>query len=283
MKLLKLILSKTFILKIYTNYKQSLVTNGSTKLNVLKTFPLFEAHGWGLYSIRAKLTIQSINQVIPSLSEFAKLNKENIQFKEKVLEFLIKEEYKEKLGSLFTFHGSDKATIHDYYLIYASIINDIQNPNIKIFEIGLGTNNTDVVSTMGTNGKPGASLRAFRDYIDDSYIYGADFDHRILFEEKRIKTFFVDQTNPKTFSDLSKKINLEFDLMIDDGLHSPNANLNSLAFFKNKIKSGGYIVIEDVNPNTEKLWLTVSNLLEREFKSAFINTKAASVFILQKK
>jgi len=151
------------------------------------------------------------------------------------LEFLIKEEYKEKLGSLFTFHGSDKATIHDYYLIYASIINDIQNPNIKIFEIGLGTNNTDVVSTMGTNGKPGASLRAFRDYIDDSYIYGADFDHRILFEEKRIKTFFVDQTNPKTFSDLSKKINLEFDLMIDDGLHSPNANLNSLAFFKIKL------------------------------------------------
>jgi cephalosporin hydroxylase len=136
---------------------------------------------------------------------------------------------------------------------------------------------------MGKDGKPGASLRAFRDYLENINVYGADFDKRILFEENRIKTFYVDQTDPKTFLNLSKKIDSDFDLMIDDGLHSPNANLNSLAFFKNKIKKGGYIVIEDVNPKTEKLWITVSNLTEKEFKSAFIKTKSACVFILQKK
>ena len=228
------------------------------------------------------MTIQSINQVIPSLSEFAKLSDENVEFKKKITGFLDKENYKEKLGDLFNLHGSDKASVHNYYLIYSSIINELENPS-KIFEIGLGTNNIDVVSTMGKNGKPGASLRAFRDYTNDLHVYGADFDQRILFEENRIKTFFVDQTNSKTFLDLSQKIDSNFDLMIDDGLHSPNANLNSLFFFRNKVRKGGYIVIEDINPLTEKLWLTVSALMEKEFKSAFVKTKRAYVFVLQKK
>lgn len=71
--------------------------------------------------------------------------------------------------------------------------------------------------------------------------------------------------------------------MIDDGLHSPNANLNSLLFFKNKVRKGGYIVIEDISFETEKLWLTVSAIVEKEFKSAFVKTKNAYVFVLQKK
>ena len=54
----------------------------------------------------------------------------------------------------------------------------------KIFEIGLGTNNIDIVSTMGKKGHPGASLRAFRDFCPNAEIYGADFDSRILFQEK---------------------------------------------------------------------------------------------------
>ena len=228
------------------------------------------------------MTIQSINQVIPSLSQFVKLSDENVEFKNKIIGFLDKENYKEKLRDLFNLYGSDKATAHNYYLIYSSIINELENPK-KIFEIGLGTNNMDVVSNMGKNGKPGASLRAFRDYINDSHIYGADFDRRVLFEENRIKTFFVDQTDPKTFLDLTKKIDSNSDLMIDDGLHSPNANLNSLLFFKNKVRKGGYIVIEDISFESEKLWLTVSAIVEKEFKSAFVKTKNAYVFVLQKK
>ncbi|MDB9839765.1 hypothetical protein OAC57_05685 [Planktomarina temperata] len=68
----------------------------------------------------------------------------------------------------------------------------------KIFEIGLGTNNVDIVSAMGTEGKPGASPRAFRDFWPEAQLIGADFDARILFSEDRIETYFVDQTKPKT-------------------------------------------------------------------------------------
>ena len=38
------------------------------------------------------------------------------------------------------------------------------------------------------------------------------------------------------FRTISNKIGDNFDLMIDDGLHSPNANLHSLKFFINRLK-----------------------------------------------
>ena len=79
--------------------------------------------------------------------------------------------------------------------------NNIRN----IFEIGLGTNYKNIVSNMGINGKPGASLRAFRDYCPNASVFGADIDKRILFEEERIKTFYVDQTDPVTFDPILEK------------------------------------------------------------------------------
>ena len=95
-------------------------------------------------------------------------------------------------------------------------------------------------------GNPGASLRAFRDFCPNAEIYGADFDSRILFQENGIQTFYVDQTETDSLEEISKKIGNNFDLMIDDGLHSPNANLHSLKFLP-LLKVGGYAVIEDVN------------------------------------
>ena len=73
-----------------------------------------------------------------------------------------------------------------------------------------------------------------------------------------------------------------FDLMIDDGLHSPNANLHSLKFFLPRLKVGGYAVIEDVNPHTVDLWKIVSSLLGEKYLSAFISTKNACVFVVKR-
>ena len=79
---------------------------------------------------------------------------------------------------------------------------------MNILEIGLGTNNVDVVSNMGRDGIPGASLRAFRDYLINSKIYGADIDKSILFSEERIETYFVDQTNDTSFENFDDNTNL---------------------------------------------------------------------------
>lgn len=267
----------------WISYRRRKEFEGKTTINVLKTFPIFIAHGWGLYPIRAKLTMQSINQVIPALAEFSETSDRNIKFTEELNKSFYgnDNENQGKLKELFDKHGSDKGSSHNYYKIYADLIHKINDVG-KIFEIGLGTNNTDIVSTMGKGGKPGASLRAFRDYGVNHQVYGADFDKRILFQEERIETFFVDQTDPETFSSLLTVTGIRFDLMIDDGLHSPNANLHSLKFFLENLKIGGCAVIEDIDLRTKPIWQVVSHLIEPKFESAFIETKLACMFIARR-
>ena len=270
-----------FLLR-YNKYRNLKLTEGKTSLNILQTFPLFEACGWGLYPIRSSLTIQSINQVIPALASFANLSKRHLVFENELITLIdSKSALKDDLSKLFIKHGSDKASRHDYYKVYGELLNNL-NSVTKIFEIGLGTNNTDIVSTMGKNGTPGASLRAFRDLYSKAHIFGADFDRRILFQEDRIFTFFVDQTELSSFNELGNQIGDDFDLMIDDGLHSPNANLHSLNFFIPRLKVNGYAVIEDINPLTVKLWLIVTALLAENYCGALVKTKGAYIYVVKR-
>ncbi len=278
---IKIIRSTPFY-KLVKVYRSRKLKHGSTRLNILSTFPLFEARGWGLYGIRAKLTIQSINQVIPGLASFVCVSDKNEEFKSLVQSFLTEiTPEKSALEKLFTHYGSDKASRHNYHMLYASILSSASGID-KVFEIGLGTDSIDIVSTMGRGGKPGASLRAFRDFLKDASVYGADLDKRVLFDEERINTYFVDQTDTETFSELGRSIGDGFDLMIDDGLHSSNANLHSLKFFLPRLKVGGFAVIEDQKPLQEPLWKVVSSLLGKEFLSAFVQMKTACVFVVKR-
>ena len=142
------------------------------------------------------------------------------------------------LGKLFDSYKSDKGSNHNYHIIYSYIFHYLGiNSKLNILEIGLGTNNPDLVSSMGSSGKPGASLYSFRDYLPNAAIYGADIDKEILFESERIKTTYVDQLEMSTFDELSKTFgNIYYDLIIDDGLHSIGANLNTLLFALNRLK-----------------------------------------------
>ena len=103
------------------------------------------------------------------------------------------------LGNILEKNRSDKSTSHNYHILYSHIFNNI-GENINILEIGLGTNNPDLVSSMGVNGRPGASLYSFRDYLPNANIYGADIDRDILFESERIKSCFVDQLDITPFN-----------------------------------------------------------------------------------
>ena len=94
----------------------------------------------------------------------------------------------QELAELFNRHGSDKSSRHNYHLLYAPLLAPRRRNRLHLLEIGIGTNNPDVVSTMGASGKPGASLRAFRDFCPQAQVFGADIDRRILFEEDRIRT-----------------------------------------------------------------------------------------------
>jgi hypothetical protein len=146
-------------------------------------------------------------------------------------------------------YGSDKSVRnHNYTLKYSELFEPIKSNTLRIFELGLGTNNTDVVSNMGADGKPGASLYGWAEYFNNSTIFGADIDSRILFNTDRIKTFHCDQTNPESISNLwnNPELNESFDIIVEDGLHAFSANI---CFFENsihKLRGGGYYIIEDI-------------------------------------
>ncbi len=182
------------------------------------------------------------------------------------------------LKQYFDEYGSDKSRTHNYHLIYGALMRDPSKVQ-SLLEIGLGTNNTDVVSSMGEAGKPGASLRAFRKFLPNAKIYGADIDQRVLFEEERIKTYFVDQTRLSTFDELAKSIQEPLDFIIDDGLHNPNANVTVLIFSISRLKAGGWVVIEDIKQSALPVFRTASCLLASKFNCLIVKTKSAYVFL----
>jgi hypothetical protein len=153
------------------------------------------------------------------------------------------------LSQLCDEHGSDKGEIkttghpypwpsHTYADFYSRLFDHCRHGVKRVFECGLGTSNPDLLSSMGSGGKPGASQ-----------IVGADIDRGTLFEEDRIRTFFVDQTRTEAIAALWEQAGAgDFDFMIDDGLHTFEAGRclfeNSIA----RLSPHGIYVIEDVPP-----------------------------------
>lgn len=187
----------------------------------------------------------------------------------------------EELSAYFNKYGSDKSSLNNYHLFYGPLFSPIRNRKLRLLEIGLGTNNPKIVSTMGPNGKPGASLRAFRDFLPNSEIFGADIDRSILFQEDRIKTAFVDQTQEQSLNTLISTFGAKMDFIIDDGLHSPHANFSVLCFALRALKSGGICIIEDIAKETLPVWQITGTLMQ-DHKPRLIETKEAYLFTITK-
>ena len=189
-----------------------------------------------------------------------------------------------ELENLLNFYGSDKGSFHGYSPAYSSILSGLGSSNLHILEIGLGTNNLDTMSNMGADGKPGASLRAWRDFCLDSSVIGCDIDERILFNEPGIKTFQLDQTSESSWQKLKSEIkNSKFDLIIDDGLHSPLANLQTILAVEDLIAPGGAIVIEDIATQSIPVWQTLSILLEDFWQVKLVRGNHAHLGLITRK
>jgi hypothetical protein len=185
----------------------------------------------------------------------------------------------QRLKALLDAEGSDKATLHNYHHVYGAILTRIGAVGATL-EVGMGTNHEDAVSHMGAAGRPGASLRAFAAFLPQARIHGADVDRRILFQEGRIRTFFVDQTDLASFDELAA---LEmFDIIIDDGLHAPNANLAVLLFALRRLKPGGWLVIEDVPHRALPLWQAVTALLPAEWACSLVTCTESLLFVARR-
>ena len=100
---------------------------------------------------------------------------------------------------------------------------------------------------------------------------GADIDRDTLFSEDRIQTAYVDQLQPDTFEEMHRVFGSpNYDIFIEDGLHSFVASLNSLNFALKYTKKGGVIILEDLT-NTQNIWsLMTTALIARGYDARLI-------------
>jgi hypothetical protein len=157
-----------------------------------------------------------------------------------------------------------------------------RDEQISIFEIGLGTNRTDVPSNMGKVGIPGASLKAWKEFFPNGIIIGCDIDSRILFEEHRINTYELDQTSEISWEKFVAQVAIkEFDLIIDDGLHAPFPNLMTVKHALPLLSSKGILVIEDITQAAIPVWRLLGMFLNAKWEIQIIETNASNVVIIK--
>jgi hypothetical protein len=141
-----------------------------------------------------------------------------------------------ELCKIMSKQGSDKALgWHNYTLVYAELFKDIKDTATHFFEMGIGTINS------------GASLKGWKEYFTKAHIFGADILEETLFEEDRITTFHCDQLNTTSIQNMWNYFQgIKLDAIIEDGLHTYEANIHFLEQSIHKVKDGGFYIIEDV-------------------------------------
>jgi len=161
-----------------------------------------------------------------------------------------------RMCRVMTRNGSDKARAHRYTAVYSALFKPRYDQRLRIVELGLGTNNPDAPSSMGVFAIPGASLRGWRDLFPNAQVYGADIDRRILFQEERIKTFYCDQLDSSSVRELWSQPELQdgADIIIDDGLHTMEANVHFLEESLDRLRPGGIFITEDILRNRVDDW-----------------------------
>lgn len=164
-----------------------------------------------------------------------------------------------RMCHVMTWFGSDKARSHGYTPLYSALFMERFKEPIRILELGLGSNNPDVLSNMGIFGAPGASLRGWRELFPHALVFGADIDRRILFEEDRIKTYYCDQLDRSSIHELWSHPGLQagMDIIIEDGLHTFEANICFLEESLDHLRPWGTYIIEDI------VWDTLDNWCDR--------------------
>ena len=147
-------------------------------------------------------------------------------------------------------YGSDKK-ISCHTETYSFVFNNLRQDVTSLLEVGVGTV-ADSDSPSSFKGilshyphyRPGGSLRAWRDFFPNASIYGVDIVDDCKIDEDRLKTFIFNSTDSHK---CNENLNLlTFDVIIDDGAHDAQSQIKTLKNLFNRVRPGGYYIIEDV-------------------------------------
>jgi hypothetical protein len=180
------------------------------------------------------------------------------------------------LKQLFFRYNCDKGHKHTYHTVYDPEFTPLRNEPINILEIGIWT---------------GVSHKAWFDYFPNAQIYGIDIFTRIspyeidLLREDRVHWLKGNTTADNISQLIDKKWpGVKFDIIIDDGEHSPRANGLSFKNLSPYMKDTGTYYVEDVWPLhiMTKTDFETDNIKDREWlrDNAEIYNKSEMDFFL---
>jgi hypothetical protein len=144
------------------------------------------------------------------------------------------------LKELFNKYGCDKAKKHHYHTVYQPEFEPLQNKSINILEVGVFK---------------GESVAAWLDFFPNATVYGLDIFVRVqaedvpILQHPRVKWLKGDSTQFNVSRSIQTSwSDVQFDIIIDDGLHTPEANTQTFKNLFPFLKSSGSYYIEDVWP-----------------------------------
>ena len=83
-------------------------------------------------------------------------------------------------------------------------------------------------------------------------------------------------------AEFEKSVPDDIDLLIDDGLHSPDANIRSVVMGLTKVKKGGWIVIEDIKATALPIWHLAASLIPTAYEAHLVRGLGGYLFVIKK-
>ena len=160
-----------------------------------------------------------------------------------------------------------------YQDVYGRVLSHLREASPRVIEVGIGVNDPNAPSGMEAGHRPGASLVGWANYFPGGDIHGADVDPRVLVDTDIYRTHFVDQRDACALADLAAEIGAPLDLVVDDGLHTAEANALTVAALLPLLSSHGVLVVEDILEEYDPLWHGLSSWLRREYRVTFFSNK----------
>ena len=148
--------------------------------------------------------------------------------------YLYNTDFADRFADAFDKASSDKASWHAYHEIYSHLLagRDVSS----FLEIGLFLSDTE----------PHTDLHAWAEIFPNAEIFGADWKSHLLFEDGRIKTFFVNQDDPASFDELKKDLPEKIDVILDDASHMLEKTITTFEQTFDLVADGGLYLIEDI-------------------------------------
>jgi hypothetical protein len=169
------------------------------------------------------------------------------------------------LNELANKYGTDKGDLHHekhgYAEVYDEILTPFRNREINFVEIGINDPRF-----------PGASIRMWNEYFDKAIYRGLDINldktvNRIAMEYGGALLYNVDQVNAQQLYDFAESVPA-IDFVVDDGIHTHEAQMTSFKTLFPFLKPGGIYFIEDCHAkdcvNTIGYFTLVGGLVDGE-------------------